>query len=128
MSAEGAGARSSEDGANDRSENVNPVNASTVTQELRHQSSPESQNDGDSAPDHSLRSPLKGADSDEDGLIRDTPSPTSTTEDAIEPDQRMSQSAHSQTHPSPEPLMLLNSPYASQRVRVSSSSVGLSCV
>ena len=123
---EGDGAHPIQDGANHQSGEINPVTTPSAAQESRQ----ELQNGGDeSSPDHSLRSPLKRTDSDEEGLIVDTPSPASTTEDVVESDQRMSQSAHSQTHPPPETFLLLNSPSTSQRVRISGcSSFGLPCV
>ena len=120
------GALPNDNGQNGQNENINPsVTALSAPEQQQRQrgeeQSPESQSDGSLSPDRSLHSSLKRSDSDEHGLIRDTPSPTSTTENLIEADHRMSQSAHLQSHPAPKSLILLNSPYASQRVRSSPS-------
>ena len=112
---------------NRQNEIVNRATALSAIEQQQQQQirgeehSPESQSDDSLSPDQSLHSSLKRSDSDEHGLIRDAPSPTSTTDNTVEADQRMSQSAHSQSRLVPKSLIFLNSPYASQRVRSSIS-------
>lgn len=117
---EDTGALPNDNIVNDQNENINHLTASSAAEEHQQREgeepSPASHSDGGSSPDQLLHSPLKGAESDDHGIIRDTPSPSSTVDNAVEHDHRMSQSAHSQSHPAPQSLVLLNSPYASQRV------------